>query len=64
MCHVTFSSYWLNLCQAVHGEAHKQNCPLHSAVCRRTKDGQVDMLGNTSSQKISVKGENFLWVFC
>ncbi|XP_076467139.1 cation-independent mannose-6-phosphate receptor-like [Babylonia areolata] len=53
--HEDGSRYWINLCQVVHGEARKEKCPPNSAVCRHTKDGQVDMLGDLRSQKISVE---------
>ncbi|KAL8573519.1 hypothetical protein ACOMHN_047790 [Nucella lapillus] len=55
--HEDGSRYWINLCQAVHGKALAEKCPPNSAVCRHTKDGRVDMLGDLRSQKLSVDGE-------
>ncbi|KAK7107906.1 cation-independent mannose-6-phosphate receptor-like isoform X2 [Littorina saxatilis] len=47
--------YWLNLCQSVHGEAHKQQCDPNAAVCRKSKDETVDKLGDVRSQSTTVE---------
>lgn len=52
------SLYWLNLCQAVHGSALIAGCPPEAAVCRKSSDGKVKMLGRLDSQKVSASGES------
>ncbi|GFR62204.1 cation-independent mannose-6-phosphate receptor-like protein, partial [Elysia marginata] len=50
--------YWLNLCQAVHGNALTAECPPEAAVCRKSSDGKTKMLGRLDSQKISATGDS------
>ena len=50
--------YWINLCQSIHGKALLlDKCPPRSSVCRISRDGVVDMLGESSSQKMSIEGQ-------
>ncbi|GFN80696.1 cation-independent mannose-6-phosphate receptor-like protein, partial [Plakobranchus ocellatus] len=49
--------YWLNLCQSVHGNAISSKCRPEAAICMRSSDGNVKMLGRLDSQQISTVGE-------
>ncbi|XP_059153969.1 cation-independent mannose-6-phosphate receptor-like [Physella acuta] len=51
------TKYWLNLCQPLHGEAIVAGCPSNAAVCRKTSDGKVEMMGQLDTQLISVDGQ-------
>uniref|UniRef100_A0A8D2Q893 Insulin like growth factor 2 receptor n=1 Tax=Varanus komodoensis TaxID=61221 RepID=A0A8D2Q893_VARKO len=53
------STYYMNLCQRVHGGP--SGCPERASVCRKTKNGAVQVLGLVHMQKFNVTtGDKFL----
>ncbi|BFZ10294.1 hypothetical protein BsWGS_13333 [Bradybaena similaris] len=48
------NTYFLNLCQSVHGSAITAGCAPGAAVCRLTPDGKMQVLGQLATQNISV----------
>ncbi|XP_013094789.2 cation-independent mannose-6-phosphate receptor-like [Biomphalaria glabrata] len=46
--------YWLNLCHGVQGEALAVGCQKNAAVCRRTSDNKIQMLGKLQTQQMEV----------
>lgn len=49
------SSYYLNLCQGIHqGPA---GCPDNASICKKTKNGVIQVLGQVHTQQIKVSGD-------
>lgn len=64
-----FCSYYINLCQEIHGGL--TGCPDGAAVCRRRSSGKTETLGRVFTQSMRLTGQwistavrNTRWLFC
>lgn len=55
-CPLLLSSYYINLCWAVHGGL--TDCPDSATVCRRTAARVTQALGRVYTQKMTFAGEH------
>ncbi|XP_062980546.1 cation-independent mannose-6-phosphate receptor [Elgaria multicarinata webbii] len=54
------SSYYMNLCQRVHGGP--SGCPERASVCRKNRSGAVQVLGLVHTQKLNVTADGKILV--
>ncbi|XP_064627541.1 cation-independent mannose-6-phosphate receptor-like [Lineus longissimus] len=48
--------YWINICQGLHLQGtQSKECPPGAAVCRKTTDGTLDILGMVTSQQLMIE---------
>ena len=57
-CVTLACSYWLNVCEGLHGSVHSPSCAPSAAACMQDAVGQVFTLGLVQTQNVSMAGES------